>query len=370
MSAARRPRWLVDKGWTGNWELPDILTRPLCPAERDALVALSCGGMGNAAIARALVDTTTVREVLDRTPGTANRRLVLEILRRCGAGVVLPPDDAYPRPLRAIAAPPPLLYVRGERLDRLEPLVAVVGSRSCSRGAARFARRIGETVAAAGFTVASGLARGIDAAAHEGALDAGRTVAVLGTGLDRIYPAEHRDLADRIVDAGALVTEFPPGVGPREWHFPSRNRLISGLSMAVVVVEAGLRSGALITAAYALEQGREVFACITGPENPAGAGIREMLREGARLVVHPDDLAAELAELAGIQGCPPRRDDGPRIPPHLAIVYGAVGEETPTDEVAARAGLPSGRAAALLSELELDGLVEEVAGRWSRLERS
>lgn len=368
------PKWRADEGWTGDWALPEVLKRPVSDDDREALVALSCVGVGPGRLARELAGADTVSEVASRhefrwPPSTRIARV-----RELGARAVVPSDGEYPEELRGIAAPPPLLYVRGERLDRLRPAVAIVGARSCTRGALRFARRLGAELAHAGFVVVSGLARGIDGSAHEGALETGCSVAVLGTGIERIYPAEHRELAEALCGDGALVTEFPPGTTPRRWHFPARNRIIAALSMAVVVVEAGERSGALITAGFALDQGREVYACITGPENPAGAGVREMLRDGARPVVHPEDLVAELRGLAADQGYvlaePAERTlDGapPELEGEWRRVYEAVTEETTVDEVAAACGIDPGRAAAVLSGLELDGLLEvDPGGRWSR----
>jgi DNA processing protein len=262
--------WVPDQAWTGEWSVPAVLQRPVTDRERAALVSMSFSGFGPKRLVTVLADADGIEE--HAAGGAKVWREAPLLLRRLGLRALVPSDAEYSVELGAIDAAPLLLFVRGARLDELRPMVAVVGARACTSGAARFARRLGEAFASAGFTVVSGLARGIDAAAHRGALDAGHTVAVLGSGIDVCYPPEHRGLLEEVVANGAIVSEFPPGVGPRAWHFPARNRIISGLSCAVVVVEAGVRSGALITAGFGLDQGRHVLACITGPENPAGAG--------------------------------------------------------------------------------------------------
>jgi DNA processing protein len=331
---------------------------------------MSCGGMGPARLASALQAVDTVGDAARRD----DWREALGHLRKLGARAIVPSDDEYPPLLGEIAAPPVLLFVRGLPLSALTPAVAIVGSRACTSGAKRFAERLGEGIAAAGFTVVSGLARGVDAAAHEGALGAGRTVAVLGTGIDVAYPAEHRELAARIAERGALVSEFPPGIGPRAWHFPARNRIISGLCIALIVVEAGLRSGALITAGFAGEQGRDVFACTTGPENPAGAGVRAMLKDCARLIVDVDQAVEDLVVLAKVQGYAatgPTRletdEDDPGLEGEARAVYEAVSDDTTPEDVADATSLSLGRVAALLTALELDGYVTSADGRWQRV---
>jgi DNA processing protein len=339
---------------------------PIGDRERGALVALSMAGMGPKPLAKALGAAAQIDDVIGDF--AKRSRSALRALDRIDARAVVASDDEYPARLAAIDAPPPLLYVRGERLDELRPAVAIVGARACTTGAARFAERLGATFAGAGFDVVSGLARGIDAAAHRGALSSGRSIAVLGAGIDVCYPAEHRELAESIVMDGALVTEFPPGVGPRAWHFPSRNRIISGLCIALVVVEAGSSSGALITAGFALDQGREVFACTTGPENPAGTGVRELLKDGARLIVDAEQAVQDVIDVAHAQGFSARP---PAVAPEgeLARVYAAADEST-TDDIATRTGLEIARVAAALTELELDGLLECDRGRWRRPDRA
>lgn len=367
--------WVPDPGWTGDWQLPEVLSRPVTERERGALVAMSCGGAGPARLAKALADARSVAEATVRF--SDGWRRALAHLGRLGARAIVPSDDEYPARLREIAAPPPLLFVRGSPLHELEPVLAIVGARACTSGAKRFARRLGEELAAAGFTVCSGLARGIDGAAHDGALSTGRTIAVLGTGIDVCYPSEHRELAERMARSGALVTEFPPGIGPRAWHFPARNRIISGASLALIVVEAGIGSGALITAQFALDQGREVFACITGPENPAGAGVREMIKDSARVIVDVDQAVEDMlavARAAGFEVSGDRIRRGAEEPDEPAgqagAVFAVVAEGTTVEEVVRATCLDAGRVAALLGELELDGrVVAEGGGRWRRADR-
>jgi DNA processing protein len=361
--------WMPDPGWTGTWNLPELLKGPITEAQRGALVALTAAGMGPRRLVGALEGAMRIDDV---TGDFAREwRGALAALAKAGARAIVPSDDEYPDHLTTIHGAPPLLYVRGERLDGLRPIVAIVGARACTSGAARFATRLGEAFASAGFTVASGLARGIDIAAHRGALEAGATIAVLGTGVDVCYPPEHRDLAERIAASGALVGEFPLGVGPRAWHFPARNRIIAGLCSALIVVEAGLGSGALITAGFALDEGREVFACTTGPENPAGAGCREMIRDGAGVIVDPEQAVEVVTSLAADQGfafgkAVPRRERIVELDGDLRHIYDAVTEDCTVDDVAANARLAHARVACGLAELELEGLVTASNGRWRR----
>jgi DNA processing protein len=223
----------------------------------------------------------------------------LDLMQRHGVSLVRFGSDEYPKALATIAMPPQFLYVRG-RLNAEEQAVAVVGSRSCTSYGRRVAERLGQDLARAGMTVVSGLARGIDGAAHRGALDGkGRTIAVLAGGLSKIYPPEHADLAEEIVaSGGALLSEVPMRMEPMAGMFPARNRIISGLSRGVVLVEAAEKSGALITARHAAEQGREVFA-IPGPvDSLASTGTLRLLRQGAKLARHARDVLDDLQGIA------------------------------------------------------------------------
>lgn len=277
-------------------------------------------------------------------------------------------DPDYPELLREISDPPPALAVRGDASVLARPCVAVVGARAATAYGLRVARGLARDLAAQGFAVVSGLALGIDAAAHEGALEAGGiTVAVFASGLDRVHPARHRALAARIVAAGgALLTEFAPGTPPLRGHFPRRNRLISGLARAVVVVEARLRSGSLITARHALEQGREVLA-VPGPvDAPTSAGTNELLRHGAAPLLDADDVrrALGLPPLAAGRPAPAGAAGGPE---GLAgVLYRALRQQPATaDELARRTGRPPAELALALLELELAGFIE--TGRDGRL---
>jgi len=267
-----------------------------------------------------------------------------------------------PELLRQIHDPPPTLFLRGgadvEVLWR--PAVAIVGARACSTYGAQVARMLGRELAASGLVVVSGLARGVDGEAHRGALDAGGvTVAVLGCGIDRDYPAAHTELARRICERGLVVSEYEPGVEPAPWRFPARNRIIAGLTAATVIVEARERSGALITADFALEDGREVFAVPGEITSMLSTGTNRLLRQGATPLTSTEDVL----ELFGLS-------PGQRPPaPTLSIVATKLLERladgaVSADELARATELEPGRLAAGLAELELAGLVAEAEGRY------
>jgi DNA processing protein len=265
-------------------------------------------------------------------------------------------DPDYPCWLGRIYEPPPLLWVRGS-LDPQEGdrAVAIVGSRCATPLALAFARMLAADLAAAGLTVVSGLARGVDSAAHEGALDAaGRTVAVLGCGIDSVYPRENAGLARAICARGAVVSEFPPGTGPWKQNFPRRNRTIAGWCRATVVVEAGERSGSLHTARTALEEGREVMAVPGHPSLPGSAGTNALLRDGAALVRGAEDVLLEI-------GLEPRRlPEQPKDEPLLRELRR--GAPCGVDDLVGRCGRPLPELLARLSELELAGLVRRLPG--------
>ncbi len=279
-----------------------------------------------------------------------------------GIGLRVYGTAEYPRLLAEIPDPPAVLYVAGELPGEGVPTVAVVGSRRASTHGVRFGRRLARDLAEAGVSVVSGLAQGVDAAAHRGTLDAGgSTVAVFGSGLDVVYPDRHRDLAVAIRGSGALVGEFPLGSEPRPHHFPRRNRVVSGLSLGVVVIEAAGKSGSLITANHALEQGREVFAVPGIPGSYTAQGAHRLLREGARLVEHVSDVLNELSLPGG--RCPVGVREP--MPPTCHRKLWETLEDTPLhiDEVAARASLGAAEAAAGLMELVLEGHAEEWPGK-------
>ncbi len=228
-----------------------------------------------------------------RTPGLAEEEI--RLARRHGCEIVTQLDEGYPARLREIHDPPLVIYRKGRWPQPDEAAVAIVGSRRASLYGQQAAERLAYELALRGVTVISGLARGIDAAAHRGALRAdGRTVAVLGSGMSRLYPPEHEALAAEVAERGAVLSEYPMGMAPLPHNFPRRNRVISGLSLGVVVVEAADRSGALITADMALEQGREVFA-VPGPvDSVTSQGTHGLLKQGARLVTSVEDIMDEL----------------------------------------------------------------------------
>ena len=260
--------------------------------------------------------------------------------------------DEMPPLLRAIHDPPKRLYLRGNGPAELlsQPAVAIVGARACSPYGSHVARLLAREIAAAGVVVVSGLARGIDAEAHRGALEAGgRTIAVLGCGIDRDYPAAHASLATRIADEGLLLSEYEAGVAPAPWQFPARNRIIAGLALATIVVEARERSGALITADFALEDGREVFAVPGEITSGLSAGTNALLRLGAT----PLTCAGDVLESLGLAR-PQRRSVA--ADPLLALLPASV------DELVRATGLDVARIATSLAELELAGAVAQGDG--------
>lgn len=286
-------------------------------------------------------------------------------------------DPLYPPLLRRIDGCPLALFVNGDPDVLLRPQIALVGSRNATGGGLEIAAEFATVLAGAGLTVTSGLALGVDGRAHQAAMDAGgTTVAVAGTGPDRVYPARHRDLARRIVDNGAVISSFAPGVGPRPGHFPARNRIITGVSAGVVVIEAGERSGSLITARLAGEQGREVFAVPGSIRNPMARGCHRLIRQGARLVEHADEVIAELGpligELAGelrdmlaAEGAtePARGSDCEPPEGKARELLDAIGfDPTSIDEIIVRTGMTTQAISSMLLELELEGRVEALGG--------
>jgi DNA processing protein len=283
-------------------------------------------------------------------------------------------DPAYPPLLKEIADPPLVLFVQGDVDLLASKQLAIVGSRNptavgelCAAG---FAKHLTEM----GLTVTSGLAVGIDAAAHRGALQgSGRTIAVAGTGLDRVYPARHRELAHEIMARGALVSEFPPGTPPRPENFPRRNRIISGLSLGTLVVEAALQSGSLITARLAAEQGREVFAIPGSIQNPLARGCHALLRQGAKLVETAQDILEELDALVAWESTPVD-SSGAKVPPadHSSefrnLLHHIGFEPTAVDTLVERSGLTAEQVSSMLVVLELHGqIVSAPGGLYTRI---
>lgn len=321
-----------------------------------------------------------------RTPdpvalGQAERWLQADAHHLLGWG-----DPDYPPLLKRIASPPTALFVAGDPALLWRPAVAVVGSRAATAGGCANASRFATELSRAGLCVASGLAAGIDAAAHRATLEAGgATVAVLGTGPDIAYPARHRPLLDRVAGEGAVASEHLPGTRPLRQHFPSRNRILAGLCLGTLVVEAAERSGALITARLAAEAGREVFALPGSIHNPMARGCHRLIREGAQLVESPgevlDALAAQATALAralrgtleaGLVAPPPGPESpagGPGLPDdHYNNLWDALGfDPTSMDELVERTGLTAAMLSSMLQALELDGRVAAEHGRYARI---
>ncbi len=284
-----------------------------------------------------------------------------------GNHIVCFDDEAYPALLREIADCPALLYASGN-IDLLStPQIAIVGSRNCSPGGASNAFDFAAKLAKSGLTVTSGMASGIDTKAHQGALStSGSTIAVTGTGLDQIYPSANRQLAYKIHEAGLLVSEFPLGTGPRRENFPRRNRIISGLSLATLVVEASRRSGSLITARQALDQGREVFAVPGSIHNPQARGCHQLIRDGARLVDQVSDIIDELGSLLGFvaeQGGTSQNDLKPGLDPESTKLLDVMGyDPVSSDVLVERSGLTIDKLSSMLVLLELNDFIQSAPG--------
>ncbi|MEW6181985.1 MAG: DNA-processing protein DprA [Bacillota bacterium] len=301
----------------------------------------------------------TQAEEITKKRGALDLNLELDRLERLGVGFVTPVDDTYPDLLREIYDPPAALFHRGD-ITLEETTVAVVGTRRCSDYGRWVAEDLGKQLAQAGITVVSGLARGVDTAAHRGALAGkGRTVAVLGNGLDGCYPRENSRLMEDIAVKGTVVSEFPCGMPCQAWHFPVRNRVIAGLSRAVVVVEAKERSGALITADLALEQGREVMAVPGNVTSPVSCGPNNLLRQGAR----PVTCAADVMDALGM-GFSPEADPGMHALNRLeSLILTLLSDESLSrEDVIQRAGEAASNVLAGLVYLEMKGLIRSLPG--------
>jgi DNA processing protein len=278
-------------------------------------------------------------------------------------------DHEYPRELCDLFDPPAGLFVRGWPLPRLEPRVAIVGARNCTSGGREIATMLAAALARAGVCVVSGGARGIDSAAHRGALEAGGTsVAVLGCGIDVPYPRQNRRLLERVAASGALVSEYPPGLPPEPYRFPARNRIVAALSRAVVVVEGASGSGSMITADHVLDLGREVFAVPGAWTSALSAVPHSLIRDGATLIRGADDLLADL----GLERASEEARGGEPGTPALGLgvderkVWDALTEASPPDTVARRTGLPLPSVISALVGLEMRSLIRHVGGRFER----
>jgi DNA processing protein len=321
-----------------------------------------------AAEARALAE---VRGVTKRLIGRLKDRGLLESARaelqsadRLSIRIVLRDDRGFPRILLQLPDPPPLLYMRGDLKEVDDPAVAVVGSRRATEYGLEMAGRLASEIASAGVTIVSGLARGIDQEAHLGALEAGgRTLAFLGSGLDRIYPRESAKLAERISNAGAILSEFPLGTPPLAGNFPVRNRLISGVARGTLVVEAALASGSLITARMALEQGREVFAVPGNVTAGTARGSNQLIQQGAKLVMSGRDVLEEIPGVIVSDEAPVECEEGTgtaeqeRILRHLPTA-----QPVALEDLARVTEMEAGPLLAALLKLEMDDRVKQLAG--------
>lgn len=336
------------------------------PARLSALLK-TCGGIAAAwkapiqAMQAAGLDRRSIENLL-----AARRRLdpqaELDRVIRRGYGVYTRDDDAYPANLGKIhqPPPPPLLYVRGQLEPEDELAVAVVGTRRVSPYGQEVAREVGSALARHGVTVVSGLALGVDAIAHQAALESGgRTIAVLGSGVDKIYPAQNRRLALQIIERGALVSEYALGTMPEAGNFPPRNRIISGLSLAVVVVEAGKRSGALITAGFAIDQARDVFAVPGSILSPGSDGCNRLIRDGAIPVTSINELLGRL-QLASAAAHQQARHTVPASPDEELILKHITTEPQHMNDIVRAAPMDTSQVSSLLTMMELKGLVRQV----------
>jgi DNA processing protein len=338
----------------------DAIAASFLRSSADTLTARSANGMAydtnwlDAVAERIGVPPLARAEELQRVRSMARSAHARAI--RAGQSLLTLHDPAYPPLLRQIADPPLVLWYQGDTALLPAPAVAVVGARDASPAGLYLARQLGRDLAAAGLVVVSGMARGVDAAAHEGALTAGKTVAVLGSGVDVTYPPEHRALQQQISATGVVISELPPGTPSLPYHFPLRNRIISGLSRAVVVIEAGEKSGSLITARMALEQNRDVLAV---PGNPASGfyrGSHRLIKDGARLVESVEDVLDELGWKR-----PERQESKFQVRNGLEAEF-TPGEPLVIEDLVARTGRAASDLLAELSVLELAGRVARVSG--------
>ena len=311
----------------------------------------------------------TIRE--KRVPASSADRDVakeLELIKRHKIDIITLNDISYPPSLKAIYDPPPLLYAKGKTKREDKNAIAIVGSRRATTYGRLTAQRLSAQLAAQGITIISGMARGIDSEAHKGALAVGgRTIAVLGCGIDVVYPPENRALEERIASSGAVITEFPFGTRPFAGNFPKRNRIISGLSIGVIIVEAAQRSGALITARLALEQGREVFAVPGSTTSPYSKGTHNLIKEGAKLVEDIDDILEELRpliEIAKEKGKESQDSLRPLLSKEEEIIYNLVTQEPKhIDLLIQESKLSAQKVTGILMNLQLKRLVKELFGK-------
>jgi len=291
----------------------------------------------------------------------------LDIIKKSKSDVLTTADDEYPSSLKAIFDPPPLLYVKGKIIKKDAIAVGVVGSRSPTVYGKLVTEKISREIAEIGITVISGMARGIDSVAHKSAVNyGGRTIAVLGCGLNVIYPPENFKLMDEIANNGAVISEFPMSAKPDKMNFPQRNRVISGLSLGVVVVEAAEKSGSLITARHAIEQGREVFAVPGSVNSPKSRGTNRLIKMGAKLIEDAKDIIEEFpADVRSfLKPIEKKPIEGNGLTEDERFVYSFMGAEPAhIDTIIERSNLPVGMVSAILVKLELKGLIRQLSGK-------
>ncbi len=308
-----------------------------------------------------------VSRAIQSGPPRAEAERELRLIHSVGGKVLLLCDEAYPARLKEIYDPPPLLYVRGELKQSDDLALAIVGSRRTSPYGRAVTEKMSQEIARHGVTIVSGMARGIDSVAHLGALSAGgRTIAVLGCGIDVIYPPENRSLFGKIVERGAVVSEFPMGSRPEAIHFPRRNRIISGLSLGVVVVEANSRSGSLITAEYALEQGRDVFAIPGNVGTEGSRGTNRLIREGAKLVESSQDILEEIIpqwQKGKVSPAAPPSSEESLTEEEKALYRLLTDSPVHIDALIQESQLDPGKVSSLLLNLELKGLISQWPGK-------
>ncbi len=309
--------------------------------------------------------------------GWKDVRRMLDRARDFGMKVLTSGSAEYPEPLKNISDCPPILYMKGDILEEDKYALGIVGTRTPTHYGRIHAENMADGLAKKGFTIVSGLARGIDSAAHKGALKAGgRSIGIMGSGLDVPYPPENQVLMQKLASSGAVLSEFPPGTGPNKENFPRRNRIISGLSLGVLVVEAGKGSGSLITANYALDQGKEVFAIPGNISSAVSSGTNELIKSGAKVVTGIDDIIEELAPvLKGFLNISPTANVSGREPAGQAGLKAALASEerrvvdalgpepVHIDELARQLGMGASHIMGVLLQLELKGIVKQVAGK-------
>ena len=312
-----------------------------------------------AALARSVGDA--LADAIARGPDSARLRASLDWLQQPAHRLLTMADADYPSQLLEIADPPPVLFLKGNpALLRNHQAIAVVGSRHATRQGEANAEAFARDLADRGFTIISGLATGVDAAAHLGGLRGqGSSIAVVGTGLDIVYPARNRELAHALADTGLLMSEFAIGTKPLSGNFPRRNRLLSGLARGVLVVEAALKSGSLITARHAIDQGREVFAIPGSIHSPQSRGCHLLIRQGAKLVECATDILEEFGMQTGLRASPVTPSF---LPKHASLIEALGYDPVDLDSICARSGLTPENASAMLLELELEGHVARAPG--------